>query len=823
MGQRKHLASFLVLACAAAPCAWGQFTQQGLKLVGTGAINTNTGVNQGSSVALSGDGNTMIVGGWADNGLTGAAWVYTRSNGTWTQQGPKLIGSGAVVGTIKGNTQGAQQGSAVALSADGNTAIVSGYTDNSGLGAAWIFTRTNGSWSQQGSKLTGNDAVTSSAGAVFQGISVALSADGNTALVGGYGDNNPIGAAWVYTRTNGNWSQQGSKLVGTTSGAQSNAYQGFSVGLSADGNTAVLGGPADGSYNGAAWIFTRSSNGAWSQQGNKLVGTGATGSGVGQGWAVAISGDGRTVLLGGPGDNTFIGAAWVFTLTNGTWTQQGNKLVGTGLTTALQYQGVSVALSGSGNLALVGGAATSTASPLFGAAWIFKRSGSTWSQPGGVLEPSDFNGTPNFGYSTALSSDGATAAIGGPNDNTTGPGPLGAAWVFVQPAATHFVLTAPSAAAPGSPFSVTVVALDANNNSVTGYGGTVHFSSNDPAPVLPAKASLTNGIGTFSVTLNSAGTRTITATDVGNPSVTGTTSAIAVMGTEPTGAFPGGGNIVPEIMTFTFSDPRGYQDLDVVNILINNFLDGRQACYLAYSRSINVLYLVNDAGTALLPGLVLNGQSGSVSNSQCTVNGSSSYATGTGNTLTLNLSLNFLASFGGNKVFYLAARDLQGGNSGWQPLGTWNIPGQTTFPAVLGMTPTRGAGSQQSFVFTFNDTKGFQDLGVVNVLINGFLDGRQGCYLAYSRPAGQLFLENDTGTGLLPGVTLGTSGTLSNSQCSVALASSSAVGNGNSLTLTLNLSFTGAFDGNRVIYAAARDSTDANNSGWQSVGSWTVQ
>ena len=53
-------------------------------------------------------------------------------------------------------------------------------------------------------------------------------------------------------------------------------------------------------------------------------------------------------------------------------------------------------------------------------------------------------------------------------------------------------------------------------------------------------------------------------------------------------------------MTFTFSDPDGFQDLDVVNILINNFLDGRNACYLAYSRSAGVLYLVNDAGTALL-------------------------------------------------------------------------------------------------------------------------------------------------------------------------------------------------------------------------------
>ncbi|MFX4589172.1 hypothetical protein ABTB15_19525, partial [Acinetobacter baumannii] len=87
-----------------------------------------------------------------------------------------------------------------------------------------------GSWSQQGSKLVGTGAV----GNANQGRSVSLSADGNTAIVGGYGDNGGAGAAWVFTRSGGSWSQQGSKLVGT--GAVGNAQQGVSVSLSADGN-----------------------------------------------------------------------------------------------------------------------------------------------------------------------------------------------------------------------------------------------------------------------------------------------------------------------------------------------------------------------------------------------------------------------------------------------------------------------------------------------------------------------------------------------------------------------------------------------------------
>ena len=94
-------------------------------------------------------------------------------------------------------------------------------------------------------------------------------------------------------------------------GAAGPASQGWSVALSADGNTAVVGGPDDNLSPdntggvGAAWIFTRG-GGTWSQQGNKLVGTGAVGNSQ-QGFSVAISGDGNTVIVGGPGDSTRTG------------------------------------------------------------------------------------------------------------------------------------------------------------------------------------------------------------------------------------------------------------------------------------------------------------------------------------------------------------------------------------------------------------------------------------------------------------------------------------------------------------------------------------
>jgi hypothetical protein len=246
-------------------------------------------------VALSADGNTALVGGFSDNGGVGAAWVFTRSGGVWTQQ-TKLVGSGGV-----GNSQ---QGQSVALSADGNTALIGGYLDNGNNGAAWVFTRSGTTWSQQGSKLVGSG----NTGAANQGASVALSADGNTAILGGYGDNASEGATWVFTRTAGVWSQQGSKLVG--SGGVGAQNQGSSVSLSADGTIALVGGFADNGNNGASWEF-KSIGGVWAQQGNKLVGSGAVGHAE-QGSSVSISGDGNTALAGGFADNSGAGAAWVF-------------------------------------------------------------------------------------------------------------------------------------------------------------------------------------------------------------------------------------------------------------------------------------------------------------------------------------------------------------------------------------------------------------------------------------------------------------------------------------------------------------------------------
>jgi len=125
------------------PLTLDPLVQQGQKLTGAG----EAGAGQfGYSVALSADGNTALIGAPADNANAGAAWVFTRSGSGWTQQGEKLTGGGE---TGEGGF-----GSSVALSADGGTALVGGPADDSRAGAAWVFTRSGSGWTQQGAKLT---------------------------------------------------------------------------------------------------------------------------------------------------------------------------------------------------------------------------------------------------------------------------------------------------------------------------------------------------------------------------------------------------------------------------------------------------------------------------------------------------------------------------------------------------------------------------------------------------------------------------------------------------------------------------------------------
>lgn len=395
-------------------------SQQGPKLVGQGAQGA---AFQGYSVALSGVGNTALIGGYADNGRIGAVWVFTRNDKTWTQQGPKLVPSG-----LNG---AAQCGAAVALSADGNTAIVTGPNHDNDKGGAWVFSRTGSTWTQQGDNLR-PAIVTNSA---YFGAAVSISADGNTVIVGANnyartGTTSATGAAWIFVRSGSRWSQQGDPLIGT--GALGNSMnQGVSVALSADGNTAAIGATLDIASVGAVWVFMRQ-NDQWTQQGAKIVGSGAIGA-SGQGQCVSLSADGNTLAIGAPGDDPSkvpakpfaVGAAWVFSRGSTGWAQQ-SKLVASGAV-GNAGQGSSVSLSADGDTLLVGGQQDDQ---LVGATWVWRRNGGQWTQFG-KLVGRPVVGIAGQGASAALSADGSMALVGGQRaDNDEG-----GAWFFIAASA----------------------------------------------------------------------------------------------------------------------------------------------------------------------------------------------------------------------------------------------------------------------------------------------------------------------------------------------------------------------------------------------------
>jgi hypothetical protein len=391
---------------------FAQYMQQGLKLTGTGEVGKG---ELGASVSISSDGNTAIVGGDRDNATAGAVWIFTRSGGAWVQQGQKLVGTEAV-----GTTS--FQGCSVSISADGNTAIEGGYNDNNSIGAAWIFTRSGGVWTQQGPKLVGTGSVASGE----QGYSVAISGDGNTAIMGGP----VVGGVWIFTRTDTGWAQQGPMLAGTDA---VNAGMGNAVAISSDGNTAIAGGDQDGfnqgSSQGACWVFIRN-GGAWTQQGPKLIAAGpvyAT-----QGFSVSISADGNTAMEGGPTDNGSEGCVGIFTRSSGVWAPQAPDLVGNGsIISDLGFggnnvlQGTSVALSPDGNTAIEGGSEDNS---YVGAVWVFTRADGAWTQLGTKLVGSDTIGNAVHGLSVSISSNG-TIIESGAGDN----GGAGAVWVFTNP------------------------------------------------------------------------------------------------------------------------------------------------------------------------------------------------------------------------------------------------------------------------------------------------------------------------------------------------------------------------------------------------------
>jgi hypothetical protein len=359
------------------------WTQQAKLTAGDGAVEDYFG----RSVSISGE--TALVGAYQDddNGFSsGSAYVFTRSGASWTQQAKLIAGDGA-----------ADDRFGCSVSISGDTALVGAYLDDNNKGgdsgSAYVFTRSGASWTQQ-AKLTAGDGAASDQ----FGSSVALS--GDTALVGAYLDDNNkgpnSGGAYVFIRSGASWTQQAKLTAGD--GA---AYDYFGISVTLSGDTALVGASQDddkGADSGGAYVFTRS-GASWTQQAKLTAGDGAATDYFGS--SVGLSGD--TALIGAYYDDdngTNSGGAYVFTRSGASWTQQAKLVAGDGA--AYDYFGSSVGLSG--DTALVGAYGDDDKGSNSGSAYVFTRSGASWTQQA-KLVAGDGAVTDYFGISVALSGD----------------------------------------------------------------------------------------------------------------------------------------------------------------------------------------------------------------------------------------------------------------------------------------------------------------------------------------------------------------------------------------------------------------------------------
>ncbi|HEY3698579.1 MAG TPA: histidine kinase [Spongiibacteraceae bacterium] len=435
---------------------------------------------------------TGINGSQSNNGSvdSGAVYVFVNSGSGWVQQ--------AYV-KASNTLAGANFGESVALSGDGSTlavgapfedsaaaAINGSQSDHSAsnAGAVYVFTRSGATWSQQAYVKASNTYADT-----YLGWSIALSDDGNTLVTGAPGESNSnaginpsanthaasnAGAAYVFTRSGTTWGQQ-AYLKSSNAAAEDNF--GSAIALNGLGNTLAVGSPYESSNatgingsqsnnsatdSGAAYVFTRNGS-TWTQQ--AYVKASNTGASDNFGAALALNTAGDTLAIGAPyeassatgidgaqsnNSATAAGAAYVFTRSGTMWNQQ--AYVKASNTATNDDFGSALALSSDGNSLVIGAIGESSSATGLngnqadnskdgvGAAYLFHRNGSSWSQRT-YIKPSTSTLGDEFGTAIGLSADGNTLAISGAfeQSNTTGIGgsqtntsstDAGALWLF---------------------------------------------------------------------------------------------------------------------------------------------------------------------------------------------------------------------------------------------------------------------------------------------------------------------------------------------------------------------------------------------------------
>jgi hypothetical protein len=334
----------------------------------------------------------------------GAAYVFTRSGTTWSQDA-KLVPNNY------STDAGVGSGDSVCISKDGTYVVLGGIYDSTNVtygGGAHVFVYASGSWSEQ-ARLDASDA-----GSLFMprfGSSVAIDGDNDTIAVGAADSK----AVYVFTRSGTTWSEE-QKITPTHAGNVTADMFGGSVSLSEDGNTLAVGAYQatypNVSQGGEVYIFTRS-GATWSQE--AAIKPSDVAADDHFGWkSLSVSADGNTLLAASRrhdsnslSDN---GAAYIFTRSGTTWTQEA-KLVPSDAH-GNQWFGTGGSINANGDIVIVGAERSDISGDNYaGAAYIFQKSNSSWSQSN-KLTASNSSSSDYFGQQVGISKDGNYAVSG---------------------------------------------------------------------------------------------------------------------------------------------------------------------------------------------------------------------------------------------------------------------------------------------------------------------------------------------------------------------------------------------------------------------------
>ncbi|MFM8387474.1 MAG: beta strand repeat-containing protein [Planctomycetia bacterium] len=365
-----------------------------------------------AQTAVGGAATFTVAASVAPSGTPTYQWQKQESGaGPWSNV---ATGGTAATLSLTGLTPGDDDGDLyrVVVSAPGAVAVTS---------AEVLLTVPSVDWSQMGEDLDGEAFADNSGGAV------SLSADGTTIAIGApYNDGSftsDDGHVRVFDWNGTSWIQRGADILGEAS----DDWSGFSVSLSADGNTVAIGAPQNGANSeGHVRVYDwDAGTGTWVQRGADLDGV-ALGDAAGS--AVSLAPDGNTVAFTAPGRDagvSNVGSTSVYDWDGTAWVQRGSEILGESLS---DFSGNSLSLSADANTVAIGASLNDGIyGPDDGHVRVYDWDGTAWIQRGADLD--GVGATDSFGSSVSLSADGNSLAVGAIAANGMGSD-RGAAYVY---------------------------------------------------------------------------------------------------------------------------------------------------------------------------------------------------------------------------------------------------------------------------------------------------------------------------------------------------------------------------------------------------------